>query len=162
MTRIKRNTGRSLEAQVELAGQWYRQHGIGWLERVEPSQRWVNGKPVIIKPALADFLGVYWIGNHEGRVPVAIECKSMAGVHSPLTLAKVLPRINQRQRLSIASDIWQVTIVVETDIGNGVGYYRADVNPYDFAAGTIQIKPCAWLPNGAPDILGLRIQKENA
>lgn len=157
MTRIKRNTGRSLEAQVQRAGDWYRQQGLAWLERVEPPQRWVNGKPIIVRPALADFLGCYWSEGRAYRVPVAIECKSITGRHDRMTLAKVLPRVDQRQGLHDAASIWSVIIAIETDIGDGVGYYTANMPLVQFKTpAPINLTPCAYLPNGAPDILGLR------
>lgn len=156
MTRIKRNTGKGLERQVELAGQWYRQNGLAWLERTEPPQRWVNGNPVNVRPALADFLGAYWADRYES-VPVAVECKSIAGHHPDgLTLAKVLPRVDQRERLHAASKFWQVMVVVETDLGRGVMYHVAEMTDARFGVGAIRLEPCRLLPNGAPDFLGLK------
>ena len=157
MTRIARNTGKSLEAQVQRAGDWYRANGKAWIERVEPSQRWVNGKPIIVRPALADFLGCKWLGAYEVREPVAIECKSICLRRGEtLTLAKVLPRVQQRERLHAAASIWSVVIVIEADLGKGVWCHVANMSLIDFRDGKINPTPCGYLPNGAPDILGLR------
>jgi len=156
MTRIKRNTGKSLEAQVAAAGEWYKTQGLAWLERVEPPQRWVNGKPVIIKPALADFLGCMWTPSKEYRIPVAVECKSIAGRHDSLTLPKIMPRVQQRKRLWDASFVWLVVLAVETDMGHGVRTHAVTISSANFTSSVISFEECAYLPNGAPDILGLR------
>ena len=156
MTRIKRNTGKSLEAAVELAGQWYRSQGLAWLERTEPPQRWVNGKPINVRPALADFLGAYW-ADHQTRIPVAVECKSIGCPDiNRLTLAKVLPRVDQRERLHDAAKFWHVMVVVETQMA----YYAATLTLVHFAVSAIHLTPCRLLPNGAPDFLNLRNTNE--
>jgi hypothetical protein len=160
MTRLKRNTGKGLEAQVAAAGEWYKAQGLAWLERVEPPQRWVNGKPIIIKPALADFLGCMWTTGKEYRIPVAIECKSVSGDRKSITLAALFPNKAQLRRLFEASDIWSLYVVFEADLGNGVELFCDSPPLFAFAHGRkydlSTIKPCAYLPNGAPDILGLR------
>lgn len=158
MTRIARNTGKSLEAQVQRAGEWYRAQGLAWLERVEPPQRWVNGKPVIVRPSLADYLGCYYVGNSI-RIPVAVECKAIGGVKRGLSVKGLIKRKDQRDRLRSASFIWQVRVVFEADFGRGTRVYSTPITPANFSNNTIfdadTITPCRYLPNGAPDILGL-------
>jgi hypothetical protein len=159
MTRIKRNTGKSLEAAVELAGDWYRSHGLAWFERVEPPVRWTTaGTAVTVRPALADFLGAF-VGQMGYMSPIAIECKSISGRHDHISLFAILKNKPQRERLAWAANFWWVRVVFDADIGRGMQTYSVRPTILQLAENEkyySALAPCGILPNGAPDILNLR------